>query len=138
MQEGTLFAQPFDLDKLSMAGDATPIAERVRFHQPTAFAVFSSSQNGVIAYRAGGAQVRLVWFDRTGKELEEAAERGEYDPIHFRLSPDAKRLVVGATDPVSGTLADDIWIIDLSRKTGLFSAADAQGFLPPRIPLPRS
>ena len=131
MQEGTLFAQPFDVGKLSIVGDATPIAERVRFHGPTAFAMFSSSQNGVIAYRTGGAQVRLVWFDRTGRELEEAAERGEYDTIHFRLSPDARRLAVGATDPVSGTLADDIWIIDLPRKTGLrFTTNPGDEFAP--------
>ena len=119
LRDGTLFAQPFDADKLLMAGDATPIAERVRFHAPTAFAAFSSSQNGIVAYRTGGAQVRLVWYDRTGKELEEAAERAEYDTIHFRLSPDARRLAVAASDPVSGTLTDDIWIIDLARKTGL-------------------
>jgi eukaryotic-like serine/threonine-protein kinase len=131
IQEGTLFAQPFDMDKLRMAGDATPIAERVRFHEPTAFAAFSSSQNGVIAYRTGGEQVRLVWFDRMGKELEEAAERGEYDTIHFRLAPDARRLAVAATDPVTGTLAEDIWIIDLARKTGLrFTTNPGDEFAP--------
>jgi len=131
MQEGTLFAQPFDVDKLRVGGEATPIAERVRFHQPTAFGLFSSSQTGVIAYRTGGEQVRLVWFDRSGKELEEAAERGEYDTIHFRLSPDGRRLVVGETDPVSGTLADDIWIIDLLRKTAVrFTTNPGDEFAP--------
>jgi len=131
MQEGTLFAQPFDVGKLRVGGEATPIAERVRFHQPTAFGLFSSSQTGVIAYRTGGEQVRLVWFDRNGRELEEAVERGEYDTIHFRLSPDGRRLVVGETDPVSGTLADDIWIIDLPRKTALrFTTNPGDEFAP--------
>jgi len=116
--EGTLFAQAFDVNTAELVGDPTPVAERVRYFQPTGFAAFSVSQNGVVAYRTKGALVRLVWYDRAGKELQDAGEPGEYEPSSFRLSPDGRRLAISATDPISGTLTQDIWIIDLARRTG--------------------
>jgi hypothetical protein len=119
VNSGTLFAQPFDANELRITGDATPIAQGVRYHEPTAFAAFSSSQSGLLAYRTKGVLMRLVWYDRTGRELEEAAEPGEYDPPSLRLSPDGMHLTVAASDPVSGALTEDIWTIDLVRKTAL-------------------
>jgi eukaryotic-like serine/threonine-protein kinase len=124
VREGNLLAQPFDGKKLQIVGDPAPIAERVRYHQPTAFAIFSSSQNGTLAYRTGGALLRLAWYDRSGKELGQAVEPGEYDPPSFRLSPDARHLATAESDPATGALTDDIWITDLARKSRLRFTTD--------------
>jgi eukaryotic-like serine/threonine-protein kinase len=124
IKEGTLLAQPIDLTRLKLTGEAVAVAEHVRYHQPLGDAVFSSSQSGTLAYSTGGPLVRLVSYDRGGQEREPAGDPGEYEP-YFRLSPDGKRVVAAAADPVSGSLTDDIWIIDSARKTRLRFTSDA-------------
>ncbi len=52
--------------------------------------------------------MKLAWFDRNGKQLEEIAETDDYYQV--RLSPDDKKLasVVGQPSPI-------IWIYDVAR-----------------------
>jgi eukaryotic-like serine/threonine-protein kinase len=122
LHDATLMAQPFEPDTLKFTGDAIPIAENVTEGVSTWGAVFSASQNGVLAYQAGGrtAQSELRWYDRQGKNLGALGSGIYYGP---RLSPDGTRLAVDFGDPNR-----DVWIFDLRRgvKTRLtFGAVDA-------------
>ncbi len=110
LRDTTLIAQPFDPDKLEFTGDATAIAENVIESISTWGAVFSSSQNGVLAYQAGGQQTQqseLRWYDREGKKLGALGSGTYYGP---RFSPDGTRLAVDFGDPNR-----NVWIFDLRR-----------------------
>ncbi|MGO9255119.1 MAG: protein kinase domain-containing protein [Bryobacteraceae bacterium] len=69
LREGTLLAQPFDLRRLELAGEAVPVAEQVT--RGAAGGQFSASRNGALVYRTGEADAgaRLTWFDRQGKTV---------------------------------------------------------------------
>jgi Tol biopolymer transport system component len=104
----SLLAQPFDVKRLEVAGEAVPIAEQVAPGQ------FSVSETGVLAYRTAGAfRSELVWFDRSGKRLSAVGQPADYS--NPALSPDKKKLAVSVRDPVSRTR--DIWVFDLTRGT---------------------
>ena len=112
-REGTLFAQPFDANRLELTGDPVRVADQVA----TSFtqAAFAVSQNGVLVYRTGSGappSSQFLWFDRAGKPLGSAGEPGGYDP-YFDLSPDGKLIAVSQRDATN--FAGDIWLIDWAR-----------------------
>jgi eukaryotic-like serine/threonine-protein kinase len=110
-RENTLVAQGFDISRLEMKGDAFPIAEQVPRNPQNGRAMFSVSENGVLALRTGGlVQNELVWFDRTGKQLGEVTSPGSYSSPSF--SADDKRVAVRRADQSNNS---DIWLIDLER-----------------------
>jgi Tol biopolymer transport system component len=113
LRETTLMAQPFDPKRLAATGDAVPLAERIQRRLTTAYAEFSASANGLLAYRAGGAaaDARLTWFDRSGKQLATLGDPGDLGEVNF--SPDRKSVAVAMTDLATNNR--DIWIYDTSR-----------------------
>ncbi len=112
-RDGNLMAQPFD-GRLRPRGEAVPIAEGVAFFRPFNSADFSTSQSGVLAYRLGTLPLaRLVWRDRSGRELGNVGEPATYRAPH--LSPDGTRLSVVKVDP--RTENGDVWVYDLERNT---------------------
>jgi Tol biopolymer transport system component len=124
LREATLMAQPFDEQRLVLTGEASPIAEPIQTIGINApYGVFSTSENGVLAYQAGaGANgSQLVRFDRAGKQIGVAGDLGVYsDP---ELSPDGKRFSVSISDGKQR----DIWIYDVARglrKRFTFGPAD--------------
>jgi eukaryotic-like serine/threonine-protein kinase len=123
-RDGNLMAQRFDAKRLELAGDVLPIAEDVQYIWDRSEASFSISQNGVLAYRAGaGGMPRLVWYDRSGKQLGSVG-----DPDFLwgpRLSPDGQRLAVSAYALRSHT--PDIWVYELSRNVRTRFTFDSGG-----------
>ncbi|HEY3202155.1 MAG TPA: hypothetical protein VGL03_00715, partial [Thermoanaerobaculia bacterium] len=96
--------------------DPFPVARNVDYAQTWGAAAFSVSEDGTLAYQSGGIAIRrLVWFDRSGRQLGTLGEPGEYrqDP---RISPDGRRVAVLRVDPESRGL--DIWVFDLARGVG--------------------
>ena len=72
---------------------------------------FSVSNDGILAYQAGPAASRLVWFDRDGIETGQVGV-----PAHFsflRLSANAQKVAVDILDSRRGTT--DIWFYNLAR-----------------------
>ena len=67
VRAGNLLAQPFDLRSLQITGDAMPIANKIYFLG--AAADFSVSDRGTIAYQSYASRSRLVWVDRTGRQV---------------------------------------------------------------------
>jgi serine/threonine protein kinase len=109
-----LQARPFDERRLEFTGEAVPVVEKVRLFGASDTAVFSVSDNGVLAYQpsAGGELSELVWFDRKGTRLESLGDPAPYS--HPRLSHDGRRLALVVED--SQTLAADLWVYDLARR----------------------
>jgi Tol biopolymer transport system component len=111
-RDGSLVAQPFDEKNLRLTGEPSVVVERLPYFDKTGWAEFSASEEGVIVHRAELPKNRLVWLDRTGRELGQAGEPGYIYSV--RLSPDGQRAVLTIDETISGS---DIWIQDLSRDT---------------------
>lgn len=114
LRERTLMAQAFDAAKLQVTGDAFPVAEQVGFNPANGRAFFSVSDNGVLVYRTGtGAEARIAWFDRSGKEMGQLGTTSQI--VSLALSPDNKRMAISRIDNQSGST--DLWLIDQERET---------------------
>jgi len=115
VRERTLMAQAFDIGKLAVTGEATPVAEQVTYDAGNARGQFSASQNGVIAYIVGGnaGEAQLTWFDRSGKTLGTVGRPGLLTSA--AISPDGSLVAFDRQDPQSGVM--DLWLDDLRRDT---------------------
>ena len=112
VRERTLMAQPIDADRLRTTGDPFPIARDVEYVPTWGAEGFSISQTGILAYQAGSRVMRrLVWFDRSGKELGVLSAPGEWGMPH--ISPDGKQVAVSQIDPQ--TRNGSLWLIDIAR-----------------------
>ena len=109
-RDKTLVAQPFDAKGMKTTGEPVPLAEKVGTDN-VGLALFSVSRNGVLAYRTGEAGGRLLWRDRTGRELEVVGDPGNYG--NPALSPSGDRLAFNISDARTGK--EDVWIRDLTR-----------------------
>jgi Tol biopolymer transport system component len=111
VRQGALVAQRLDLDKGELVGDPVTLAAPVGYEVVPAFAGFSVSRDGLVAYRAGTSENReLIWFDRGGRVLSAAAEDAN-DLSLIDLSPDGRRVLVARTLENN----QDVWVMDLSR-----------------------
>jgi WD40 repeat protein len=110
LREGTLLAQPFDLRRRELTGEAIPLAERVGNY--LGIPLFSSSRTGALVYRSGGTGdfSTLTWFDRQGKMLGNLAD-AFYGPSTLALSPDGSRAVTERLE----TTGVNLWLVDLAR-----------------------
>jgi serine/threonine protein kinase len=112
VRDSTLMAQPFDVTKAVVTGDAKALAENVGT-TTTAYGAFSASQTGVLVHAAPiELPGELRWFDRTGAAVGLAAPAAEY--IDFELSPDEGAVAMSRVEPEVNTA--DIWVLDLARK----------------------
>ena len=107
IRDSKLVAQPLDLEKLSLSGNATTIAEGVVTDIGVWHATFSVSNADTLIYQTGTAsgKSRMEWVDRSGKHLSYVSETD----ILFgpRLSPNGKHLLAAMGDPGA-----DIWELD--------------------------
>ena len=119
LRDNTLLAQRLDLKSLRLEGEPVSVAEDIRSGGANGRNGFAVSENGVLAYRAGGSggNVQLSWYTREGKPAGTALPVGDYGQIE--LSPDDKRVVLERLPGGSGGSGGDLWLLDLS--TGVFS-----------------
>jgi Tol biopolymer transport system component len=115
IRQKALVAQRFDAGSLEAIGTPFPVVadmEALGDTQPTGYARFSVSDNGVLAVRSGVSSVsQFAWFDRQGKKLSVVGSASEQDEP--ALSPDGKYVVFERNDPSVGT--NDLWRLDLER-----------------------
>jgi len=111
INNGTLFAVPFDPEKLEVRGTPLPVLEEVAYSTINGSAQFDFSRNGTLVYRSGGAAggnlVTVQWLDAAGKTQPLLVKPGVYQ--RPKLSPDGQRL---ALDDGS-----DIWVYEARRDT---------------------
>src|SRR5262249_4860040 len=110
---GSLMARRFDPDRLRVEGEAVSIARPVRDSTDWShLASFSVSETGALVFEEDPLpSARLVWLDRTGKEIGTVVERDAL--AGTRLSPDGLRVAQVIFNPDSR--AREIWIYDLER-----------------------
>jgi eukaryotic-like serine/threonine-protein kinase len=108
-----LVAQPFDPESGKLSGSPRPLVNNIRYDAGVWRSVFAVSQNGLMVYEASTAATggtRMVWFDRSGKQLDAISEP-ENMADDVRLSPDGKRVAFIQLGAASG-----VWTLDLERK----------------------
>jgi Tol biopolymer transport system component len=113
MHEGTLFAVPFDLQRLTMTGQPAPILEGVLAAPGLAGAQFSFSETGNLVYVTGEgiSTASIYWMDREGKFTPLREALANYtNPV---FSPDGKRLALQIYDGKR----PDIWVYEWERDT---------------------
>ena len=111
VQNGTLFARAFDLNRLEATGPAVPVIGDVMSDTNTGVAQFAVSDTGTLVYLAGESVtegVDIQWLDRNGKASPLRTTHANW--WNLRFAPDRRRLALQITD---GT--DDIWIYEWSR-----------------------
>jgi len=116
LQQDTLMAQRFDPSTLQLRGDAVSLADQVSSNRALRQETVSTSDNGLLVYGRGhGTSIdRLQWVDRSGKEIAQTGESGDYGGP--RISPDGKNLAVSLR--VAGDTGQSIWVYDLARGNG--------------------
>jgi serine/threonine protein kinase len=118
LRNGTLLAQPFDVDRLELGGQPVPLVDHVQTTGAAASDVagaFTVSETGVLAYQTASlVRSQLTWFDRAGTQLATLGDQADY--VDVALSPDDTRVAVSLLDLEIGTR--DIWIFDLARRLG--------------------
>jgi len=110
LANGTLFAVPFDADRLQIFGTPTPVLDQVAYSTAWGSAQIDFSRTGALIYRtarAGGGLVTVQWMDGSGNTRPLLPVPGNY--LSPTLSPDGSRLAL--------TSAGDIWVYELGRES---------------------
>ena len=117
VKDGNLVAQPFDPNHLAVSGNPVPVAPKVEYSEAKSQGNFSVSENGVLVYRnAYSTPSKLVWLDRSGKQVATLGEPGNYGLP--RLSPDGRTVAIPRED-ASDAGKNDLWLLEVQR--GIFS-----------------
>ena len=112
-REASLWAVPFDADRLTVSEDPAPMVDGVQVNTG-GWAQYALASDGTLVYLpltgVGGGN-ELFWVDRvTGEETPLAAPRRGY--VHPRISPDGTLVAVDSRDQQA-----DIWVWDLTGET---------------------
>jgi serine/threonine-protein kinase len=116
MHGGTMFAAPFNLDRLELTGQPVPALEGVNSSMGTGGAQFAVSGNGTIVYLSGqtaGNDAPIMWMDQAGKSTQLRSTAANWSNPHF--SPDGSRLAIDIA-PATGDFPD-VWVYEWTRDT---------------------
>ncbi len=112
--QSTLFAVPFDLDRLEARGTPVAVVNDMAYDEIANVGQFDLSENGTLVYRSNSGRdlspstIRLV--DAQGKE-----ETLQAKPARFlgtpRVSPDGKRIALTIQEGTN----QDIWVYETGR-----------------------
>ena len=114
MHMGTLFAAPFDVERLEMTGTPAPVLESIATTPQNGGAQYAVSDNGTLIYLAGESEVTaspVQWLDASGKTTPLRATPADWSNPSF--APDGRIL---ALDIADGTQTD-VWTYDWARDT---------------------
>ena len=121
LNRGTLFAVPFDVDRLEVRGTPSPVLDKVGYGADGS-AQFDFSQTGTLVYssgEAGGGLLTVQWLDSAGKTQPLLAKPDAY--LRPSLSPDGNRLAIGTSD---------IWVYEWQRDTMTRLTFDSSALYP--------
>ena len=108
----TLFAAPFDLDRLAVTGQAVPVLDDVASNG-TGGAHFTVSDTGILAYLAaptGDTGRPIEWMDRRGTTTPLRAVSADWANLVF--ASDGRRLALDISDGSQ----TDVWVYDVARE----------------------
>ena len=110
VNEGTLFAAPFDVNTLAVTGRAVPIVDDVAHALLNGTAQYALSNTGLLAYRRARSRNRVLeWMDPSGEVRPLRTVAAEYQEARF--SEDGGRLVL----VIGEGSQSDVWIYDIAR-----------------------
>jgi Tol biopolymer transport system component len=113
IEDATLFAVAFDLQRLALIGGPVPVLEGVAATRTSTAAQFAVSENGTLVYLPGKSandEPAISWMDPSGKTTTLLAKPTNWGNPQF--SPDGRRLAVDIIDGAS-----DVWIYEMGRDT---------------------
>jgi Tol biopolymer transport system component len=108
----TLFAVPFDLERLEVRGAPVRMLDDVAFDTVAGGAQYDVSRTGIVVYRRypGDRSASTVqWAEPSGKSTPLLARAAVYETP--RLSPDGQRIAITVKDGVNY----DIWVYEPAR-----------------------
>jgi len=116
-REATLFAMPFDADRIEPTGESSPVIKGVEVYPDAGMAFFAVADDGTLVYVPSGVVVaavgsKLVWVGREGNSSPLTETLGNWETPRF--SPDGRRLAVRKME---NTGEQDVWLLELSRGT---------------------
>ena len=119
IREGTLMAQHFDPGSLRLSGDAAPVAEHAAILTTVSQGILTAAGKGMLAYETGenlGDVGRLLWRDRSGKEVRETDASSGLTYLDPAISPDGRKLAaVVLPKGAQSVNRPNIWVFDLAR-----------------------
>jgi len=110
LQQGTVFAVRFNLDRLETVGEARPVLDGVAASEGTGGAQPAFSDEGTLVYVPGsvvGASNPINWMTRDGKTSVLRAATADWSQPSF--SPNGQRLAVAMGSDSNNR---DIWVYD--------------------------
>ena len=118
LHNGTLFAAPFDLDRLETTRAPVPVIEGVRSESAHGSAQFAFSSTGTLLYLPGGSsgpgpESAIFWLAPDGKTAPLRNAPGRYAELRF--SPDGRRLAITMLD--ANLEAVNVWMYEYQRDT---------------------
>jgi Tol biopolymer transport system component len=113
VSQGTLFAAPFDLERLETTAAGTPVLSEFATNPGTATVQLTFSQNGTFVYMPGTNSIEslasIFWLRRDGSTQPLRSALASYRNA-LRFSPDGERLAVAIVNQQS-----DIWVYESNR-----------------------
>jgi serine/threonine protein kinase/Tol biopolymer transport system component len=114
VRDGTLYAAPFDIDRLELTGAAVPALDGAAVMMPVGAAEVAFSDAGTMAYLPASEHVNsmeapIEWMDRSGRTTPLRATPGRW--LAPRFAPDGRQLAFALFD---GT-QHDVWTYDWAR-----------------------
>jgi len=116
----SLFAQPFDAESRTLAGDAGQVAGGLAFSASDGRGLFDASRTGVLVFYQGEmaasgrgqtGTMRFGWVDRTGSRIGGAIEAGPHGDMD--VSPDQK--FIALTKQEAGAPGADIVVVEWEK-----------------------
>jgi Tol biopolymer transport system component len=114
VNNGTLFALPFDVDRLETHGSPVPVVNDIAYSASAGVALLEFSQTGTLVYAGGGSglgKMTVQWLYEGDRSEPLFANPGFYQ--RPRISPDGQRLALEITEGAN----PGVWIHDLLRGT---------------------
>jgi serine/threonine-protein kinase len=120
VNQGTLYAAPFDVERLAATGTAVPVVDGISYAPTFGYAQLDVSRAGTLVYRRASARGQKVvsWVDGSGSVEPLLSKPGDY--AFPRLSPDSERLALAVVE--GGVLGTSVYDRRRNRLTALPSA----------------
>jgi Tol biopolymer transport system component len=111
----SLVAQPFDPARLTLAGAAQPVRDRLGNATNAGVPGFSVSASALAVERPPPIVHQLTWMDREGRVVGTVGPAKHISD--FALAPDERRVAAGISDPES--LRRELWLFGREREDGI-------------------
>jgi Tol biopolymer transport system component len=124
VNEGVLLGQRFDARTGRVSGPPVSVAEHVSYFMSTGSASFATSRGGTLVFQPQSDVHRLVWFDRSGRELGTVGQPSRLLTVF--VPPDGRPVLFDRARRDLGTY--DVWSYDADRnvESRVTSAPDTE------------